>query len=200
MFLKKRSEIITTLTLLSLLAPLSWVTADVIVLKNGERLEGIVTKAPGDDQAVMFENSRASTKIALSRIKTLTEESADVDLEKIADQYYRSKKYQKALVFYQKSLDTNAQNQNVKDKIETTQAAVARVASNERRNELSEIDRMLLQVDQLIEDEKFDDARSILEDKAAAQNPTAEQQAQIVEGQKALYRAWCFDRVDKMYL
>jgi len=184
---------VTTVVLLPAAA-----AADVLVLKTGERLEGIVLPAPGDPDAVLFQDHRPRVKIPRANIQSLEEEPDAVDWRRIGDQNFAAKHYRGALMAYGKSLGSEPGNAEVEEKRRAAEAAMARVSAMERDKELAEIDEILRKAEEKIGAMEYGAAERILFEEVPARDLGEKQEQRVLELRKKLFKAWGMERIDKL--
>ncbi|NQU45108.1 hypothetical protein HQ520_17630 [bacterium] len=172
--------------------------ADVVILNNGARLEGRVAPAPGNPDAILFQDYKAKLEIQRDRIQSLTEESDSEDGRRIGDQYFNVHRYQDALENYQKAIELDAENSRAREGLEAARSALTREASLDRRRQIEAIDQKIAESQRLIEEKSYDQAEKTLAEEIEALEPTAEQQSRILDLKRALYRAWALEMEDKL--
>ncbi|HUT25039.1 MAG TPA: hypothetical protein VM492_11905, partial [Sumerlaeia bacterium] len=173
-------------------------SADVLVLKTGERLEGIVLPAPGDPDAVLFQDRRPRVKIPRANIQSLEEEPDAVDWRRIGDQNFAAKRYRGALRAYRKSLEFEPGNAEVEEKQQAAEAAITRVSAMERDKDLAKVDEMLRRAEERIGAMEFAAAERILFEEVPARDSSEKQDQQVLGLRKKLLKAWGMDRIDKL--
>ena len=181
---------------LALAAP---VGADVVILTTGARLEGRVTPAPGDPDAILFEDNRAQIKIARDRIREIQEEPDAVDYRKLGDQFFSAKRYEEARRAYNQSLEASPKDApEVKQRLEALKQAESRAAAEVQREQLKKVDGMLDEAAKAIEAGKYADAQKTLEEGVPEKELLARQKERLVDLRKKLYRGWALERMDKL--
>lgn len=191
----KPSALLLFIFILSL-APVAW--ADILILKGGGRQEGIVTAAPGDADAVILQKTSGSIKIPRSRIERIEEEDDATDWRRLGDQFFGSRKYPNALEAYRKAARFKPDDLQINALIESTMKALEETAAVERRQQVSVISGKILQAQKEIAAQNFEAAENLLAREIPAMKPTADQQEELVEQQKVLYKAWGKERLDKL--
>src|SRR5262245_12862227 len=86
-----------------LILPASIATADVLVLKNGKSMKGIVEET-ANDTAVTFIGALGKQKIPKDRVQTIQKEPAAQGYIHIGDEYMRLEKPTEALAAYKQAL------------------------------------------------------------------------------------------------
>lgn len=184
---------------LALLCGLATAYADVVVLESGGRMEGRVTPAPGDPDAIVFEDSRARIKIARSRIREIREDSDAVDFRMLGDQYLAAKRYGEAREAYEQAKAAAPDDGDIARRIEALDKAVARARAASTREELQKVDELIDSAFKHLEAGEFDQVEEVLKDKLPEEDQLlAGQREKIASLRKKLYRAWGLERLDKL--
>jgi len=173
------------------------VRGDVVILKNGDRLEGIVTPTPGKSDSILLRNYKTRLTIQRDRISSIQEEPDSVDWRRIGDQFFNDKRYEESLEAYRKSASYDPADSRTAEQIRLAELALQRGATP-TSGPAQSIDRLLDEVAQIIERKEYEKAESILLKDAPALLPAAAQQRLILDLKKALYRRWALEMADKL--
>jgi G:T/U-mismatch repair DNA glycosylase len=173
------------------------VRGDVVILKKGERLEGIVTPIPGKPDSILLRNYKTRLTIQRDRISSIQEEPDSVDWRRIGDQFFKERRYEEALETYRKSASFDPADTQTAEQIRLAELALQRGATP-TSGPAQSIDRLLDEVAQIIERKEYEKAESILLKDAPALLPAAAQQRLILDLKKALYRRWALEMADKL--
>jgi hypothetical protein len=177
----------------------SAVRGDVVILKKGDRLEGIVTPAPGRPDSILLRNYKGTRlEIQRDRISSIQEEPDSVDWRRIGDQFFNDHLYPEALDAYKQSASYDPADTKTVEQIRATQLALQREATLERRKQVESINRMLDEAAQKTDRKAFEAAESILLKDAPVEVPTDDQQKRILDLKKALYKGWALEMEDKL--
>ena len=133
----------TIISVFVLTTSISIVRADVLILTNGERREGIISPAPADPDAIMFQDSTGQIQIAKNRIRSMEKEPEATNLTKIGDQFYLRKRFEQALQFYKKAQGIKSDDTGIADRVRKAEAALESTASSARHEQLTAIDALL---------------------------------------------------------
>jgi tetratricopeptide (TPR) repeat protein len=193
----RKIAIVTSIILLALFLHLP-LSADVLVLSNGERLSGSARPAPGNPDAILFQDSRGQVQIAKSRVVQTIDESDAQDWSRIGDQFLAQKKYKEALDAYNRSSELDSTNQAIAGKITAAQSGIQSVDAEGRRKVVADIDSKLSDAQESINSGDFEEAKQTLEKDIPPLKPTSAQVDQLKALRKALYLAWGKDQLDKL--
>lgn len=172
--------------------------ADIVLMKKGERLEGVVAATPGRPDTVSFRNSKTVMEIPKDMIQAIQYESEAVNLRRMGDQYYNAKRYKDAFEAYQKSLALNPNDAVTSQQLGMARDALTRETSLERRKQMEAVEVQMANAKKLAEEKKFEDAEKILLSVLPALRPTDEQLTMIFNQKKEFYRAWAHEADDKL--
>jgi hypothetical protein len=186
------------LAALAILAIADAVRADVVILKKGDRQEGIVTPAPGKPDFILLRNYKTRLEIQRDRITSIEEEPDSVDWRRIGDQFFNERLYQNALEAYRKSASFDPADAKTAEQIRAAELALQREATLDRRKQIESINAMLDDAAAKVDAKKFEDAEGVLMRDVLSLNPTDEQQKRILDLKKALYKGWALEMEDKL--
>jgi tetratricopeptide (TPR) repeat protein len=187
--------------LLGALLGASNAAADIVVLKSGQRMEGRVTDAPGDSDAVVLQDAKVRLTIKRDRIESIVEEQDSVDYRRVGDQYFGLQDYQKALEYYLLSRDNDTSDQITLDKIQSTREAIEREENLKRHQQVDAISQLMDEAEKKIgarDQKQFAEAETILAKTVPEKGPTVEQLRRSRELLVQLYNNWGLDLKDKM--
>jgi tetratricopeptide (TPR) repeat protein len=170
---------------------------DVVVFKDGERQEGIVTPAPGESDAILFQQISGQVKISRSRIESIIEEPDEVDLRKVGDLYFTAKRYDNALDFYKKAAAINPDDKLINERVQNAQSEIEAPAQAKRAAEQAKLDKTQDEIDAKIKAKNFEVA-DVLALKVVESNPSDKQKERLTEQKKRILKGWGMERLDKM--
>jgi S1-C subfamily serine protease/tetratricopeptide (TPR) repeat protein len=171
---------------------------DVVILKNGNRLEGIVTPTPGKPDSILVRNYKTRLTIQRDRISSIQEEPDSVDWRRIGDQFFKERRYEEALETYKKSASLDPADTKTAEQIRATELALQHDAPPELNKQVKNIVRLLDEAAQKTDRKEYEAAESILLENAPALTPSADQQKRILDLKKALYKKWALELEDKL--
>jgi tetratricopeptide (TPR) repeat protein len=136
--------------------------ADVIVLTDGKRQEGIVIKDIPGDKTITIRTAAGDIAIPRDKISTVQRESAAESYAHIAEQYFARNEIAKAYDAYKKAAEADPNNTTVTAGMQKVEAAYEQLQASKQREQLQKTDEMLQQAVALAEQGKFDDANRLL--------------------------------------
>jgi hypothetical protein len=170
---------------------------DVVVFKDGERQEGIVTPAPGESDAILFQQISGQVKIPRSRIESIVEEPDEVDFRKVGDLYFAAKRFDNALDYYKKAAAIKSDDKTIQERIQNTLSEIEAVAQAKRAQELAKLDKTQDEIEEKIKAKNFEVA-DLMAQKVAEANPSDKQKDRLTDQKKRILKGWGFERLDKM--
>ncbi|HBF32966.1 TPA: hypothetical protein DDW35_00245, partial [Candidatus Sumerlaeota bacterium] len=174
------------------------VHADVVLLKNGQRVEGVATQTPGKPDSVTIRGPKGTVELSKDLIQTIQYESEAVNLRRTGDDHYNAKRYKEAIESYQKSLALDPKDELTAKQLKTAQDAIARESTVERRKQIEVINTTLAEAKKKVATKEFDAAEKMLLKEVPALTPTDEQVQQSNEIKRDLYLAWAHESDDKL--
>jgi tetratricopeptide (TPR) repeat protein len=187
-------------SLLALMAVAFWpglVLGDVVVFKDGERQEGIVTPAPGESDAILFQQISGQVKISRSRIDSIVEEPDEVDFRKVGDLYFAAKRFDNALDYYKKAAGIKPDDKTIQERIQNTLSEIETVAQAKRTQEQAKLDKSQDEIEEKIKAKNFEVA-DLMAKKVAESAPSDKQKDRLTDQKKRILKGWGFERLDKM--
>ncbi|MCX7766022.1 MAG: hypothetical protein N2246_04880 [Candidatus Sumerlaeia bacterium] len=129
--------------LISLLLVEEIVTADIVILKNGDRLEGIVEPLRNEPDSILFRNSSGTIKINRNKIHQIISEPPAISHLKIGNQFLQNEEFESALSEFQLALELDPELTEAQNRINYTRQLL--------KNKQAEADQLRLQqIEQLI--------------------------------------------------
>ncbi|MCC6547570.1 hypothetical protein IT570_10420 [Candidatus Sumerlaeota bacterium] len=173
------------------------ISADVLVLTDGTKLEGRAEAIVGSEDRVAFTSGTGRIELPKSRISEIKQESDSADYTHIGDQYLKARNYPTAVQQYQKALEYDASYDQAQRGLKEAQGAIA-AEQNERLKALQEkMGQQLETIPDLIKTEKYEDADAIL--KTIMESEATDQQRLTAQRySRNLYLAWAFSRFDRL--
>lgn len=172
--------------------------ADILVLKDGARLEGRVDSIEGSDSRIAFTSGSGRLELQLSRIEERIEEEDAQDWTRVGQQYGKAKKYTPAVQMFQRALESNPDYEPAKIGLKAAQDAIGAQQDDMNRTRQEAIDKDLESVPKLIEEQKFEDAEKILNGVQTTASTSEKQRLAAQKMMLNLYLAWGFSRYDRM--
>lgn len=154
------------------------VTADIVVLKNGERLEGLAESIPGEADSILFRSSGGSIKIKREKIREIISEPATLGHLKIGDQYLRVGDFDSALAEYKEALELDPEFKEAGQRIKLVEDLLKGKEVEAEQKRLQEISRLVKEAEELEKSWEFEQVLSKLEG-AEGLKPTEQQLQQI---------------------
>lgn len=170
---------------------------DVVIFKDGERQEGIVTPAPGESDAILFQQISGQVKIPRSRIESIVEEPDEVDFRKVGDLYFAAKRFDNALDYYKKAAAIKSDDKTIQERIQNTLSEIEAAAQAKRAQELAKLDKNQDEIEEKIKAKNFEVA-DLMAQKVAEANPSDKQKDRLTDQKKRILKGWGFERLDKM--
>lgn len=171
--------------------------ADIIVLKDGSRLEGRVEPLIGRTDRVLFLTGNAQVEYPRARIKELIEEPDAVDFRRIGQKLLDTNNFAEAAEYFRQSLAADPNDEEARSGLERANAELGRLAEESQRASAASIDTLLDDARAAIKAEDFPRAEDLLRRaQEAGPNETQRLAAQLVLID--LHSAWGFQRWDRM--
>lgn len=188
-------RMLPTLALVALAAAAAPVAADVLVLKDGTRLEGRVEDAEGG--RVAFISASGRIELPAARAVERIEEPDAKDWTRIGEQFAKRKEFAAAIQHYQRALEADAEFGEAKQGLEEARKVLQAEQDDRVRAQQEKINLELEKVPELLKAEKFKEALEVLDGVMAART-TDEQRINAQRLQIDLYQAWGFSRFDRL--
>ncbi len=173
------------------------VQGDVVVFKDGERQEGIVTPAPGESDSILFQQISGQVKISRSRIESVIEEPDEVDFRKVGDLYFSAKRFDNALDYYKKAAEIKPNDKTLNERIQNVLSEIESVAQAKRTQELAKLDKTQDEIDAKIKAKNFEVA-DLMAKKVSEASASDKQKDRLTEQKKRILKGWGMERLDKM--
>ncbi len=170
---------------------------DVIILKSGERKEGIVEDVPNEPESIMFINSMGGVKIARDRLQRIEKEDRYVGHLKIGDQHLASGNFQRAVEEYEKALNLHPGDTDIEARIALAKSEIARREAEEQKRRIERIGEMVSEARKLMENDEYDQAEALLK-RAEKMGPTSEQTEEINRALADVYFRWGLYQEDRL--
>jgi len=170
---------------------------DVIILKSGERKEGIVEDVPNEPESIMFINSMGGVKIARDRLQRIEKEDLYVGHLKIGDQHLASGNFQRAVEEYEKALKLHPGDIDIKARIALAKSEIARQEAEEQKRRIERIGEIVSEARKLTENDEYDQAEALLK-RAEKMGPTNEQTEEINRALADVYFRWGLYQEDRL--
>lgn len=177
-------------------------SADVLVLRDGTRLEGRVEAVGNNRDRVAFISGNGRIEITRDRITEIIEESDAQDWTHVGNQFLRARNHSAAVQMYQRALEADSEFGPARDGMAEAQAAIA-AQQDERVRQLQEaVGAQLEQISTMLEKEAYDEARyqraerdlnQILDSDASDQQRVTAQRLML-----DLFLKWGFARYDRL--
>jgi tetratricopeptide (TPR) repeat protein len=191
-----RKASLTFLTALALFAPMT-VAADVLVMNNGQKLEGRAEEIDHKPEKVRFTRGVGSMEIARSSINEIIEEPDSVDYRRIGLQLVEAKSYKRAIELFDMSLALDPEETAATEGRARAQAAIEQADLEAGRESALKVEVDIEASRRLVAEERFEEAEALLQRVAA----TSTTEAQRTAAQLALielHTAWGFQRLDRL--
>ncbi len=171
--------------------------SDVVILRDGQRLEGRVEQIAGDPNSVTVITATGQMVINRNRISEIIEEPDYVDWTRIGDALMERRNFSSAISRYQQALEANPEHQPALDGIAKAQQAIEDADKERIRSQEDQLANQIESVPALIENEQFAEAENIL--KRADQDGISETlRLRSRQLMRDLYLAWGFSREDRL--
>ncbi len=170
---------------------------DVIILKSGERKEGIVEDVPNEPESIMLINSMGGVKIARDRLQRIEKEDPYVGHLKIGDQHLASGNFQRAVEEYEKALKLHPGNADIEARIAMAKSEIARQEAEEQKRRIERIGEIVSESRELMENDEYDQAEALLKG-AEKMGPTSEQTEEINRALADVYFRWGLYQEDRL--
>ncbi len=173
------------------------VNADVVVMGNGQRLEGRVESIDRKPDKIRFIRGVGSMELARASIREIIEEPDSVDWRRIGLQLIEAKSYQRGIETLQQALALDPGDAEAQRGIERAREAMRAAQQEEERASAQKIERDIEESRRLLKDERFADAEVLLK-KLSSQQLTEAQRTAAQGALVELYTAWGFQRLDRL--
>jgi len=172
--------------------------ADVLVLTDGQRLEGRVEPVQNSNERVAFLNGRTGRlEFPLSRVSERVEESDAQDWTRLGQQFLELKNHSAAVQMFQRALEAEPGFNDAQEGLRQAQGAIDAQKAEQARAMQEKLGAELEAIPGLIEAEKFEEAEAILNRVLKAE--ISDQQRIAAQRQlRDLYLAWGFSRYDRL--
>jgi len=191
-----RHASLTFLTAMALLAPMV-ASADIIVMNNGQRLEGRAEDIDRKPEKVRFTRGVGTMEIARSAIKELIEEADSVDYRRVGLQLVEAKSYKRAIELFDMALEGDPEDEAAIEGRARANAAIEQAELEAGRESALKIEVEIEAARRLVEEERFDEAENLLQ-RVAANSTTDAQRTAAQLALIDLHSAWGFQRLDRL--
>jgi hypothetical protein len=171
--------------------------ADIITYQNGKVQKGITEEIPEEPGQVMVITSKGRMRIPKSRIRSLKSEPLSIGHTHIGQDHKQDENYPDAIKFLQTAVELDPGNQLAHAMLDEIQSILAEQKKMSRKDAISQIEGYQLEAQDLIEKDKFEDAKMLLEN-AGKLVPTEPQKDELRLLISDLYLAWAEEREDKL--
>ncbi|MGC8840706.1 MAG: tetratricopeptide repeat protein, partial [Candidatus Sumerlaeaceae bacterium] len=168
--------------------------ADVIVLQDGQRQEGLIIKDVPGDKTITIRTAAGDLAIPREKISSILRESTAASYAHIGDQFFARNEIVKAYEAYQKAVEADPNNTTVTAGMQKVEAAYKQMEASKQRELIRKIDEMLAQAVALAEQGKFDEANRLL--KAADPGENSPRSAAYKRAFARVYYLWGKSRLD----
>lgn len=172
------------------------VRADVLVLKNGKEMKGIVEDNEANTRHVYFIGAAGRQAIPRARVERIEVEPPEKGYIHIGDEFMRQGKLEDALKSYKEALRTNADSEEASQRVQAAEEALQIRRESEREDDVRRGDALQDEIRRQIENQKFAEVEQLFEE-ASALAPTPRQKQQLRGLVGDLYLAWAKERLDK---
>lgn len=191
-----RQTTLALLTAVGLLAPMS-AAADVLVMNNGQKLEGRAESIDGKPDKLRFTRGVGTMEIARTSIKEVIEESDSVDYRRIGLQMLDAKSYKRAIELFDMSLELDPNEEAAVEGRARARAAIEQAELEAGRESALRVEVDIEAARKLIAEERFDEAENLLQ-RVAANSTTDAQRTAAQLALIELHSAWGFQRLDRL--
>ncbi|MCX7015669.1 MAG: hypothetical protein NTW86_24475 [Candidatus Sumerlaeota bacterium] len=171
--------------------------ADVLVLSNGERRNGIVEDVPGQPDLIALTDAGGKVTVNRSRVAQIIHEPKPVSLCAIGDQYYERGLYEDALGYYRNAEQLDANTPKVKERIQAAEAELQRAANDKRKQRVLKIAENLRAARGAMETKDFARADQLLT-QAESLVPDPAQAEELRNLRIKMLLEWGSERLDKL--
>ncbi len=192
-----RSPIHLSLSVVVLLLVPALALPDIVVLRDGTRLEGRVEPVVGSDERIAFISSSGRIELPMARVAEIIEEDDATDWTRIGRQHLRARNYTSALRMFQQAVEADPDHEEAREGLEEARSIIEQQQEERSRQMREQISRELEQIPEMIEEQRFDRAEEVL-DRILASGATEDQQASAQRLMRDLYLAWGFSRYDRL--
>lgn len=146
------------LIIAAMLAGAGPVVADVLVLTDGKRLTGVITKNNPGEPTVTIKSSQGEVAIPRTKISSVQEEPKAVGYGHIAEQYVQSGNFAKASEALEEGLKLDPQNADLLAKKERIGAGLQQKSEVAQKQADADVERAMSRSRDLAKQHKFQDA------------------------------------------
>jgi len=174
------------------------VHADIVILKNGTRLEGIVTTSSLVPNVILFsDNVNKSLRIPLSRVEKIVHEDKATSLLRIARAYARAGNYEKALDELRRAKALSPSDPAILEEERSVLRALAVKQAEEAEMKLEETRGLLDKIRKAMENREFEKALAWFELLDREKSLPADLREAENRLKIEFYEKWGDDRADK---
>ncbi len=171
--------------------------ADIVILKTGDRVVGLVRDVPTQPNRVLLITATGEVVIPRDQIAEHTEESVSTGWRRIAQVHMESGRWEQALDALEKASKADPVDPEVSKLIQDVREKLVQDSLSRLEAQRALSRQRLNEVQSLIEQESFENAQQLL-DEVKATSPTAEIQERWQRLSASLQVAWGIDREDKL--
>lgn len=173
------------------------VQADVVILKGGERKEGMVRDIRGDEKNIEFTDATGTVKIPRDRISEIKDDPEHITYLHIGNQYLEKGNLLESRRYFTLARNEAPDDAEVKAALDKVEKAIMAKQADEdkRKEELTDIE--LKSVRELVADKQFDKAAEKTRFLIGVAS-TDEQKAVLTKQLADVYYKWGVDRQDKL--
>lgn len=173
------------------------VSADVVIMKDGTRLEGFATTSPLMPNFVVFsDHVNKSLQLPMKRVDQIIRDPEHITRLRIGQALARQGKYQEALEQIREAKKLDPQSDLILEEEQAITNALKVTEARDAENKTEEYRGMLGRIQEAMDAGEFDKADSLFDALAGADVPP-DVQGDAVKLRMKFYEAWGDQRVDK---
>jgi len=138
-------------------------SADVIIMQNGQRREGVVEDNPNDKSSIIFTTVTGPVTIPRAGITEIQKSTPAESWRSLGDQLMQRKQYPEALTAFERGLASEPTNAELRQRVESAKAGMNTVAQTAQDDNRDAALKLIAEAAQLADEKKFDDASAKLQ-------------------------------------
>ncbi len=174
--------------------------ADRIILQNQNVLEGMIVSE--DDESIVMRTAVGELTLNRNNIAEIQREELDISYQRLADQYFERRDYQRAADYYEQAYRINSLNTEARERLEETRQILEEEQARTHERLQERINQRLRSLDNFQSNSDFEELLQYLQSLLDRRDTPESIRASIRNSLPEVHMAFAdflLDRMNKMY-